>query len=54
MVGAWDAENRCVFVVPETRARLRALSLLDMDSVAPLIRRSLVCQLPVSRSSLVV
>jgi hypothetical protein len=34
----------------ETRARLRVLSLLDVDSVAPLMRWSLVCQLPVSRS----
>lgn len=34
----------------ETRAIPRALSLLDLDSGAPLMRWSLVCQLPVSRS----
>ena len=34
----------------ETRARRRGLSLLDVESVAPLVRWSFVCQFPVSRS----
>ncbi len=34
----------------ETRARLRALSLLDLDNGAPLMRWSLMCQHPVFRS----
>jgi hypothetical protein len=51
VVGAWDADDYYYGCgTGETLARLRVLSLLDVDSVAPLMQWSLVCQLPVSRS----
>lgn len=33
VMGDWDADDREVLVGPESQARLRVLSLLDMDSV---------------------
>ena len=51
VVGAWDADDHLYGCgTGETRAIPRALSMLDVDSVAPLMQWSLVCQLPVSRS----
>jgi hypothetical protein len=56
VVGAWGADDRYVVVVTgETRAIPRALSLLDLDSGAPLMRgASCVSFLSLDRSSLVV
>lgn len=51
VVGAWDADDHLYGCgTGETRAIPRALSMLNVDSVAPLMQWSLVCQLPASRS----
>ena len=51
VVGAWDADDHLYGCdTGETRAIPRALSMLNVDSVAPLMQWSFVCQLPVSRS----
>jgi hypothetical protein len=46
VVGAWDANGSYVLVVPERPALLRIVCLLDVGSMAHLLRGSLVCQRP--------